>query len=84
MAVLVFCFKDTTWQVLLAPSEWDFVTYRWIEGVIQQWNPDFHFEKWHVDLIATDLSSQFMSHITMAVYLGLLGTSPYILYELFR
>lgn len=84
MAVLVFCFKDTTWQVLLAPSEWDFVTYRWIEGVIQQWNPDFHFEKWHVDLIATDLSSQFMSHITMAVYLGLLSTSPYILYELFR
>ena len=25
-----------------------------------------------------------MTHITTAVYLGLLGTSPYILYELFR
>ena len=35
-------------------------------------------------MIATDLSSQFMTHITTSVYLGLLGASPYILYELFR
>jgi sec-independent protein translocase protein TatC len=35
-------------------------------------------------MIATDLSSQFVTHITTAVYLGLLGASPYILYELFR
>ena len=45
---------------------------------------DFHFDEFRVDLIATDLSSQFMTHITTSVYLGLLGTSPYILYELFR
>ena len=85
LAAIVFCFKDTTWQLLLAPSEWDFVTYRWIESLVQSlWNADFHFEEWHVDLIATDLSSQFMTHITTAIYLGLLGASPYILYELFR
>ena len=45
---------------------------------------DFHFEPYHVSMIATDLSSQFMTHITTAVYLGLLGASPYILLELFR
>lgn len=84
LAVIVFCFKDMTWQLLLAPSEWDFVTYQWIEQVIQLWSADFHFEEWYVDLIATDLSSQFMTHITTAIYLGLLGASPYILYELFR
>lgn len=84
LAAVIFCFKDITWQLLLAPSEWDFVTYRWIEQVIQIWSVDFHFAEWHVDLIATDLSSQFMTHITTAVYLGLLGASPYILYELFR
>ena len=44
----------------------------------------FHFEEFHVEMIATDLSSQFMTHITTAVYLGLLGASPYILYELFH
>lgn len=85
LAIVVFCFKDTTWQLLLAPSEWDFVTYRWIERSIQAMGfSDFHFDEYHVDLIATDLSSQFMTHITTAIYLGMLGASPYILYELFR
>ena len=80
----VFCFKDETFRLLLAPSEWNFVTYRWIEHAIQAMGFDFHFEEYHVNLIATDLSSQFMTHITTAVYLGLLGASPYILFELFR
>ena len=84
ISVLIFCFKDITWQVLMAPSEWGFCTYRWIESVIQSVGVDFHFEEFHVEMIATDLSSQFMTHITTSVYLGLLGASPYILYELFR
>lgn len=84
IAVVVFCFKETTWKMLLAPSEWDFCTYRWLETVMQSIGIDFHFDEFHVDLIATDLSSQFMTHITTAVYLGVLGASPYILYELFR
>lgn len=85
LAVVIFCFKDVTWQVLLAPSEWNFCTYQWIESAMQAIGfADFHFEKYHVDLIATDLSSQFMTHITTAIYLGLLGASPYILFELFR
>ena len=33
LAIVVFCFKDTTWHLLLAPSRWDFVTYRWIERI---------------------------------------------------
>lgn len=85
LAAVVFCFKDTTWRLLLAPSEWTFCTYRWIEQAAHTVGlTDFHFEEYHVDLIATDLSSQFMTHITTAVYLGLLGASPYILFELFR
>ena len=84
IALLVFCFKDVTWQVLMAPSEWDFCTYRWIEQAVQAVGMDFRFDEFHVQMIATDLSSQFMTHITTAVYLGLLGASPYILYELFR
>ena len=31
IAMVVFCFKKTTWEVLLAPSEWDFCTYSWLE-----------------------------------------------------
>lgn len=84
LAVAVFCLKDTVWRLLLAPSERQFATYRWIEQAAQAAGYDFHFETFSVDLIATDLSSQFMTHITTSVYLGLLGASPYIVYELLR
>lgn len=84
IATVVFCFKDTTWQLLLAPSEWNFCTYRWLEHSMNKMGFDFHFNEYHVQMIATDLSSQFMTHITTSVYLGLLGASPYILFELFR
>lgn len=83
-AVVVFCFKDTTWQILLAPSEWNFCTYRWIEWAAEVCGIEFHFEEFHVNMIATDLSSQFMTHISTALYLGLLAASPYIFLELFR
>lgn len=82
--IIVFCCKEITWKILMAPSEWNFCTYRWIESIIQSFNIDFHFNEFYVNIITTDLSSQFMTHITTSVYLGLLGASPYIFYELFR
>ena len=85
VSVAVFCFKDATWRMLLAPSEWDFVTYSAFERMARALGiTDFSFPEFHVKLIATDLSSQFMTHLTTSVYLGLLAASPYILYELFR
>lgn len=83
LAFLIFIIKDIAWSILLAPSEWDFVTYRYIENVMQWLGIDFHFEKYVVEMIATDLASQFMTHITTSIYLGCLLASPYILYELF-
>lgn len=83
LAIVVFCFKSVIFKFLLAPSEWDFCTYRWIEDTLGAIGFDFHFEKFHVNLIATDLTSQFMTHISTSIYLALLGASPYILYELF-
>ena len=83
IAIFIFIIKDVAWGILLAPSEWDFVTYRYIEKVIQWLGFDFHFDKYVVEMIATDLSSQFMTHVTTSLYLGCLIASPYILYELF-
>ena len=84
LAIVVFCFKDKTFELLLAPSQWDFVTYRYIEKFLHYFGSNFTFNQFHINLIATELSSQFMTHITTALYLGLLGASPYILVELFR
>ncbi len=84
LAIAIFCFKDKTFKLLLAPSQWDFVTYRYIEKFLHKLGSDFVFSQFHINLIATELSSQFMTHITTALYLGLLAASPYILVELFR
>ena len=84
-AVVVFCLKDATWQLLLAPSESDFATYTWIERMMQGMGAeDFHFRDFHVKLISTNLASQFMQHLKTSIYIGLLLASPYILVELFR
>ena len=84
LAIAIFCFKDKTFEFLLAPSQWNFVTYRYIEKFLHRLGSDFTFSEYHINLIATELSSQFMTHISTALYLGLLGASPYILIELFR
>lgn len=84
LAIVVFCFKDKTFELLLAPSQWDFITYRYIEAFLHKLGSDFVFNQFHINLIATELSSQFMTHVTTALYIGLLGASPYILVELFR
>ena len=81
---VIFAFKDFTFSVLLAPSKWDFYTYKWIEKICQLFSPGFRFEEFHISLIATDLSSQFMTHISTSIYLGLLCASPLILFELLR
>lgn len=84
IGILIFCFKDVVFELLLAPSEWNFITYSSIEYLLNKMGIDFHFEEYYIDLISTDLSSQFMIHITTSLYLGLLVASPYILFELFR
>ena len=84
LSCIIFYFKDKTFELLLAPSEWNFTTYRYIERFMHLFGSNFHFNEFHVNLIATELSSQFMTHITTALYLGLLGASPYILIELFH
>lgn len=81
---IIFCFKSQTFDILLAPSDSSFVTYRWIEDVIRHIDKNFVFEPFDIDLIATDLSSQFVTHLTTSIYLGLLCASPLIMYELFR
>ncbi len=83
-AIVIFCFKDKTFEFLMAPSQWDFITYRYIEKFLHWLGSSFTFNEYHINLIATELSSQFMTHVTTALYLGLLVASPYVLVELFR
>lgn len=84
LMIVIFCFKDVTFSLLLAPSKSDFITYQWLAALCGKVGIDFNLEDYCVSLIATDLSSQFMTHVTASCNLALLIASPYIVFELFR
>jgi sec-independent protein translocase protein TatC len=71
-AVLAFAFKEPLFKAVLAPSKGSFITYRLL-GI-----PDFH-----IHLMNTGLTEQFMIHMKVALYCGLLMASPYVIYQLF-
>lgn len=90
LSVIVFCFKEETFRLLLAPKESDFITFRAIER-LSDWiasltgsGEGFRFTPYSIDLISTELSAQFMMHLTASVSIGALLASPYIIFELFR
>ena len=84
VGAVVFCFKNDTFSIMLAPRNSDFVTFRVIEQLMHRLGSDFHFELHAVPLISTELSAQFMTHITVSCILAFLIASPYILWEFFR
>ncbi|MBQ9865172.1 MAG: twin-arginine translocase subunit TatC [Bacteroidales bacterium] len=77
-AVAAFCCKDWLFALVMAPSTSDFVTYRLFSRLTGVTN-DFH-----IDLFNPELAQQFMVHMKVALWMGLLTVSPYLLYLLFH
>lgn len=80
--IAAFFFKEELFAVVLAPKDDGFITYRlldrmavWAGGAV---------EPFSVRLINTGLAQQFIIHMKTALCAGVLCTSPYILYQLFR
>ncbi len=80
--IAAFFFKEELFAVVLAPKNDEFITYRlldlmtaWAGGTV---------ESFSVRLINTGLAQQFIIHMKTALCAGVLCTSPYILYQLFR
>ena len=84
LATIIFCFKTKTFDILLAPKSSNFATYRWISELLIRIGLDFQLEDYNINLINTELSSQFMTHITTSFQLGALLASPFIVFELFK
>lgn len=85
-AIVVFFFKEAMFRVILAPQEDNFVTYRLLSQAnlllfpASASTPDV----FHVQLINTGLAHQFLLHVKASLYVGVLLTSPYLIYQLFH
>lgn len=84
LMILVFCFKESVFNILLAPCQSDFLTFAFLRETLGKIGLDADLFPGNVELITTDISSQFMAHLSVSFYLGILLSSPYILYELMK
>ena len=83
-AVAAFCFKDVLFGLLFAPSKDGFASYRlmaWLCATTgwQSLCPG-GFE---ASFINTELAAQFMTHIKVALWAGLVMASPYLIVQLY-
>ena len=83
--IIAFLFKGEMFDIVLAPKQGDFVTYR-LFAVVSGWFPfeGITPDTFSVKLINTGLAEQFLIHMKTSIYVGVLCASPYILYLLFR
>lgn len=83
LGIVIFCFKDITFDILLSPQSSEFITFSALEQIARWIGVDFEFTDYSIKLISTELSAQFMTHLSMTIYIAFLFASPYIVYELF-
>ncbi|MBS7363938.1 MAG: twin-arginine translocase subunit TatC [Paludibacteraceae bacterium] len=75
-AIVAFAMKTEVFSIVLAPTKSEFITYRWFSqfGEIANFN---------LNLINTQLTSQFSIHMQVSIIIGIICVSPYILYSIF-
>ncbi len=81
-AVAAFFFKDELFSVVLAPKDSDFIIYRLFDSLNTVYSSG-KADDFSVQLINTGLAEQFLIHMKVAMYAGLLVASPYVIYVLF-
>lgn len=71
-AIAAFVMKEQLFDLVLAPCHSDFITYRLMGA-----------DPFELHLINTGLAEQMLIHLKVAACMGLLISSPYIIYVLF-
>lgn len=84
LAIAIFCLKSETWKLILWPTQPDFILYRVLQHWVDLAGIHLVVNHFQVNMMSTELSSQFMTHVSTSLYLALLLASPYIVYEIYR
>lgn len=79
-----FIFKDEVFNIIFAPQKPDFITYAFFDRIALLMGGTPDASSFNIELINTGLTRQFMVHIQVALWVGIICASPYILVELFR
>ncbi len=82
-SIAAFCMKDALFDIILAPTQNDFITYRLLHKLSAFFNGGLT-EALQMRLINTGLAQQFLLHVKASCYAGILVASPYLIYCLFH
>ena len=82
--VAAFCFKEVLFNLLFAPSRDDFISYRIMAWLCTQtgWQ-SLCPSSFQASFINTELAAQFMTHLKVALWAGLVAVSPYLIVQLY-
>jgi sec-independent protein translocase protein TatC len=85
MMVAVFCCKEWVFDAIFAPKNSTFFMYRWLDYVGQGLHiSSLRLEDFNLKLVNFELTGQFMVHLNIAFWLGLILSFPYIFFEIWR
>lgn len=80
--IVAFCFKEVLFDVILAPTKSDFITYRLLNSIAEHIGSQA--TSFSIELINISLAQQFIIHMKSAFCAGLLCASPYIIYAILK
>ncbi len=82
--IVAFMFKDQLFAIVLAPKDAGFITYRLLFQLSSLVGSNADGGDFFVQIVNTGLAQQFVIHVKTAMCFGVICSSPYIIYQLFR
>lgn len=83
-AIAAFVFKDEVFSILFAPSKSDFILYDILCLILSKINVEALCPgSFEINFINTQLASQFMTHLSVSMWLGVVAAMPYLIYQLY-
>lgn len=89
-SVVIFLFKDPMFQILLAPQKADFITYELFKKIGETISFEGNIDdetftnSFSIQLVNTELASQFIIHVKISIYIAFMLTSPILFYLIFK
>ncbi len=83
LTVAIFLLKEPVFDIILAPNSTGFITYKFSD-FFSLASPQGNSQYVFVQLINTELASQFLVHMKVSFYVALVLAMPFIFYKLYQ
>jgi len=86
MSIVAFLNRDIIFdKIILAPKDTSFVTYKWLCDLGRFLHVDgLCLPPMSINIVNLNLSGQFMTHMTVSMFAGIILASPYIIFQLWQ